>query len=80
MLSNKKYEEVARYDKEEEGVKLLSVKDVADYLGVPVRTIYGWRSTGRGPRGYRIGKYVRYKPEDVEAWVEAQHETLKEAV
>lgn len=52
--------------------RLWSVQDVAAYLGVPVGTLYAWRSEGKGPDGRRIGKYVRYRPEDVRAWVAAQ--------
>ena len=29
--------------------KLWTVQDVADYLGVPVKTLYQWRCTGYGP-------------------------------
>ena len=48
---------------------LWSPKQVAEYLGVPVQTIYQWRTHGYGPPGTRIGKHVRYRPADVEAWV-----------
>jgi excisionase family DNA binding protein len=51
---------------------LMSLKDVAHYLHVPDRTVYSWRATGKGPRGFRVGKYVRYKASDVEAWLERQ--------
>ncbi|WP_026452945.1 helix-turn-helix transcriptional regulator [Saccharomonospora iraqiensis] len=54
--------------------KLMTIRDVADYLGVPVNTLYQWRTKGYGPAGRRIGKYVRYRPQDVEAWVEQQGE------
>ncbi len=43
-------------------------EDVADYCGVPVGTVYQWRKRGSGPPGRRVGKHVRFKPEDVEAW------------
>ncbi|WP_433871888.1 helix-turn-helix domain-containing protein [Saccharopolyspora sp. CA-218241] len=46
--------------------------EVADYLGVPVGTIYQWRTRGYGPPGRRVGKHVRYKPTDVETWFENQ--------
>ena len=49
--------------------RLWGVTDVAAYLGVPVQTIYQWRSTGYGPRGVRVGRYVKYRPEDGRAWV-----------
>jgi excisionase family DNA binding protein len=50
--------------------QLLSPADVASYLGVPLRTVYGWRSRGVGPRGYRVGRHVRYVLDDVDAWLE----------
>ncbi|MEJ3652542.1 helix-turn-helix domain-containing protein [Actinomycetes bacterium KLBMP 9759] len=49
--------------------RLWTIKDAADYLGVPVQTIYQWRSKGYGPPGRRIGKYVRFLPDDVRDWV-----------
>ncbi|TVT48390.1 helix-turn-helix domain-containing protein [Amycolatopsis rhizosphaerae] len=50
--------------------RLWTVEDVSDYLGIPVATLYQWRSKGYGPAGRRMGKYVRYRPEDVRAWVD----------
>ncbi|KIX79604.1 DNA-binding protein [Streptomyces sp. MBRL 601] len=43
--------------------------DLADLLGVPVETVYQWRRKGTGPRGFRVGRHLRYDPEDVRAWV-----------
>ena len=51
--------------------RLWTVQDVSYYLGVPVQTVYAWRSSGRGPGGRRVGKRLRYRPADVRAWVEA---------
>lgn len=48
--------------------KLWGPKDVAEYLGVPVQTIYQWRTKGYGPTGRRVGKHVRFVPDDVRAW------------
>jgi excisionase family DNA binding protein len=50
--------------------KLWSVDDLASYLGVPRATIYVWSSRGIGPRGIRVGRYLRFRPADVEAWLE----------
>jgi excisionase family DNA binding protein len=50
--------------------RLWTVPEVADYLGVPVRTLYQWRTKRCGPPGRRVGRYVRYRPEDVEAWLD----------
>lgn len=52
--------------------KLLSVDDLSGVLGVPVNTLYQWRTKGTGPRGIRVGKYVRYRPADVDAWIDRQ--------
>lgn len=45
---------------------------LADYLGVPVRTIYAWRAHGKGPRAHKIGKHLRFRRCDVEAWLADQ--------
>jgi predicted DNA-binding transcriptional regulator AlpA len=49
-----------------------TVDDVANYLRMPVKTIYKWRLTGDGPVGARLGKHLRYDPADVVAWFESQ--------
>lgn len=41
-------------------------EQVADFYQVPVQTIYLWRSKGYGPRPRKIGKHLRYKPDEVE--------------
>ncbi|MGW2240472.1 helix-turn-helix transcriptional regulator [Streptomyces sp. NPDC001759] len=43
--------------------------DLADLLGVPVETVYQWRRKHTGPRGFRVGRHLRYDPDDVRAWV-----------
>jgi predicted DNA-binding transcriptional regulator AlpA len=48
--------------------RLRGVQDVAEYLGVPVQTLYDWRCKGYGPRGKRVGKYLRYDPAEVRRW------------
>jgi excisionase family DNA binding protein len=52
--------------------RLMTLTEVADLLGIPVATLYGWRYRGDGPRGYRIGRHVRYRRAAVEAWIETQ--------
>jgi excisionase family DNA binding protein len=46
--------------------------EVADYLGVPVKTLYQWRYAGKGPRVIRCGKHLRYRWSDVDSWLDAQ--------
>ena len=48
-----------------------TVDDVASYLGIPVKTLYKWRTQEYGPIGVRIGKHIRYDPEDVRDWFNA---------
>ncbi|MGI8310164.1 helix-turn-helix transcriptional regulator [Saccharopolyspora hattusasensis] len=44
-------------------------EDLASYLKVPVATVYQWRHKGYGPCARKIGRHLRYRPDDVEAWV-----------
>jgi excisionase family DNA binding protein len=46
----------------------MSPEEVAERYGIPLGTIYQWRSKGYGPRGVKIGKHVRYRRADVTAW------------
>lgn len=50
--------------------RLLSVDEVAQVLGVPVKTLYQWRHKGVGPVGLRVGRHLRYRPADVSAWID----------
>ncbi len=49
--------------------RLLSPEEVARFLGVPVKTLYQWRYKGLGPQAFRVGRHLRYRPADVEAWL-----------
>ena len=51
--------------------EILSVAELAAYLGVPVSTIYFWRGRGEGPPGFKVGRQVRYRADDVSLWLEA---------
>ena len=53
---------------------LLDVRELAEYLGVPVSTVYDWRTNGRGPAAYRVGKHLKFTVSDVRAWVEQQRD------
>jgi excisionase family DNA binding protein len=52
--------------------RLMTIVDLSTMLGVPVDTLYGWRHRGEGPRGYRVGRHIRYRRSSVEAWLEEQ--------
>ena len=52
--------------------RLLSAQDVAALLQVPVKTIYQWRSQGDGPAHIKVGRHLRFDPEDVALWIEGR--------
>jgi excisionase family DNA binding protein len=46
-----------------------SLQELAGRLQVSCQTIYDLRSQGRGPRGFRIGRELRFRASEVEAWL-----------
>ena len=54
---------------------LLSTDELAEYLGVPVKTIYEWRVAGQGPCAFRIGRHLKFAVSDVQAWLLEQRES-----
>ena len=52
--------------------RLLSVQDLAEFLGVPATTLYQWRYRREGPLGFRVGRHIRYQLTDVTEWIERQ--------
>jgi len=51
---------------------LWNVRQTADYLGIPVSTLYYWSYLGEGgPRVLRIGRSLRYDPYDVASWAKS---------
>lgn len=41
----------------------------AEALSVPEATLKRWRYAGGGPVFHRVGRHVRYDPQDVEEWL-----------
>jgi predicted DNA-binding transcriptional regulator AlpA len=52
--------------------RLLNEYDVASSCSISVLTLRKWRGQKRGPQFVKIGVLVRYRPEDVDAWIEEQ--------
>jgi excisionase family DNA binding protein len=53
-----------------EGIEpVLSMSELASSLQVSVQTIYDLRSQGRGPRGFRVGRELRFRLSEVDAWL-----------
>lgn len=51
---------------------LLTEHDVARITGLSVASVRRWRLLRSGPKYLKIGASVRYKPEDVAAWIESR--------
>ncbi|CAN5187884.1 hypothetical protein BH20ACT9_BH20ACT9_06000 [soil metagenome] len=51
---------------------LVGTQHVAAFLGIPAATLAQWRYRGVGPRGYRVGRHVKYRMSEIEQWLEAQ--------
>ena len=52
--------------------RVLTVQDLAEYLDVPVATVYGWRYRRLGPPGFRVGRHLRFRCSDIECWIEGR--------
>lgn len=49
--------------------QLLTRKEVAEWLNVTEHCLRRWAHMGRGPVFVKVGWFVRYRREDVEAWL-----------
>ena len=50
-------------------LSLLTEDDVAKQLNLSLASLRRWRLEKRGPRFIKVGSLVRYRPEDIEAWL-----------
>jgi len=48
----------------------LTEKEVAEQIKVSLASLRRWRLLQRGPRFLKVGALVRYRPEDLEHWME----------
>jgi len=49
----------------------LTLSELAAYLAVSPQALYDLRSKGRGPRGFRVGRQLRFRAAEIEAWIAA---------
>ncbi|WP_103544652.1 AlpA family transcriptional regulator [Streptomyces sp. SM1] len=53
--------------------RYLTPEDLVTMFSLPsVETLYQWRRKRIGPPGFRVGRYLRYDPAAVRAWVTEQ--------
>ncbi|MDP9459334.1 MAG: helix-turn-helix domain-containing protein [Actinomycetota bacterium] len=50
---------------------LMTTEDLADYVKVPVATVYQWNYRKTGPTAIRVGRHLRYRKSAVDAWLTA---------
>lgn len=48
---------------------VLTLSQLAAQLGVTVQTLYDLRCEGRGPRGFRVGRELRFRVSEIDAWI-----------
>jgi predicted DNA-binding transcriptional regulator AlpA len=51
---------------------LLNEREVAKLISISLASVRRWRLFSQGPRFLKIGSSVRYRVEDVEAWLKAR--------
>ncbi len=51
---------------------LLNEHEVARITGLSVASVRRWRLLRQGPKYLKIGAAVRYKSEDISAWLESR--------
>lgn len=49
--------------------EFLTTSEVAEILQVEPETVSDWRARGEGPPHYRVGRAIRYKRADLDAWL-----------
>jgi len=54
---------------------LLTPDQLADEWGIPVQTLAQWRYLGKGPAFVRLGRKIRYRRPDLNAYLESQRRT-----
>jgi predicted DNA-binding transcriptional regulator AlpA len=54
--------------------ELLTLAEVAAVLRTPVATLRYWRHLGVGPDGFRLGRRVVYRREDIDRWLATQRQ------
>jgi excisionase family DNA binding protein len=52
--------------------RLLTPKEVADRLSVPLATLYSWRHRRQGPPALKVVGSLRYSAEDLDRWIADQ--------
>lgn len=52
--------------------ELIPTSGAARIIGVSEGTLRYWRYMDQGPQSFRVGRHVKYRREDIEAWLQSQ--------
>jgi hypothetical protein len=55
--------------------ELLTPAEVSAYYKIPIRTLHQWRYQHTGPRAAKIGRHLRYRKADLDAYFDEQTKT-----
>jgi excisionase family DNA binding protein len=58
--------------------ELLTVPEIAAYLGVPISTIHFWRGRNQGPPALKVGRHLMFRATDVAAWLDERAAPARE--
>ena len=58
---------------------LVDTRRAASLLGLDHATLQNWRCRGEGPPFIRLGRAIRYRPDDLETWIESHRVAPGEA-
>lgn len=53
--------------------RLLSYAELAEWIGVPDRTVRKWIADGTGPRVLAVGRHRRVRLADALAWLDTRY-------
>ena len=55
----------------------ITIDELAGQLGLSVNAVHSLRHRGNGPQAIRIGRKLRFLPEDIAAWLEQNREPAR---
>ncbi len=56
----------------------MTPEELAEYLGVTMHCVYAWSSHGGGPPVLHVGARLRYRVDDIEAWLDRVTDSREE--
>lgn len=57
--------------------KLLKISEVAELIGISIRTLYDWSASGRIP-SIKINGALRYDADEINGWINGHKQNISE--